>query len=83
MGCDFMVAITARFHILYILVLLEIGRRRIVHCNVTAHHTADWTMQQLREAYRASMRIAFCFMIATPPFLLNWIKRSKISELGA
>jgi putative transposase len=49
-ACDFMVAVTARFRILYIFVLLEIGSRRIVHCNVTAHPTADWTMQQFREA---------------------------------
>ena len=41
-ACDFMVAITARFRVLYILVLIEIGSRRIVHCSVTEHPTADW-----------------------------------------
>jgi len=49
-ACDFMVAITAPFRILYIFVLLEIGSRRILHCNVTAQPTADWTLQQFREA---------------------------------
>jgi putative transposase len=27
------------------------GRRRILHFNVTAHPTADWVMQQLRDAF--------------------------------
>jgi putative transposase len=49
-ACDFLVAVTARFQLLYVLVVMEIGSRRIVHCNVTAHPTAIWTMQQLREA---------------------------------
>ncbi len=29
---------------------MEVGTRRIVHGNVTAHATAAWTLQQLREA---------------------------------
>ncbi|HVT30075.1 MAG TPA: integrase core domain-containing protein, partial [Lacipirellulaceae bacterium] len=31
-------------------VALEIGSRRLVHFNVTEHPTAEWTLQQLREA---------------------------------
>jgi putative transposase len=49
-ACDFMVAVTVRFRILYILVVMEIGSRRILHFNVTDHPTAEWTLQQLREA---------------------------------
>jgi len=45
-----MVALTARFRILYIFVVMEIGSRRILQCNVTAHPTSEWTIQQLREA---------------------------------
>lgn len=45
-----MVAVTATFRILYIFVVMEIGSRRILHCNVTPHPTAEWTIQQLREA---------------------------------
>ena len=45
-----MVAVTARFQSLYIFVVMEIGSRRILHCNVTSFPTAQWTIQQLREA---------------------------------
>ena len=49
-ACDFLVVVTARFRTLYVFLLMEVGTRRIVHCNVTAHPTAEWTLQQFREA---------------------------------
>jgi len=49
-ACDFLVAVTARFRSLFVFVALEIGSRRILHCNVTAHPTAECTLQQLRDA---------------------------------
>jgi putative transposase len=50
LACDFMVAITVRFRVIYIFVVMEIGSRRILHCNATPYPTAEWTIQQLREA---------------------------------
>jgi len=47
---DFFVVITAAFRTLYVFVVMEIGSRQILHQNVTAHPTAEWTLQQLREA---------------------------------
>jgi putative transposase len=49
-ACDFMVVVTAKFQLLYVLLILELGSRRILHCNVAAHPTAEWTLQQVREA---------------------------------
>ncbi len=49
-ACDFCVVVTATFRLLYVFVVMEHRRRRILHCNVTAHPTAQWTLQQLREA---------------------------------
>jgi putative transposase len=49
-ACDFCVVVTATFRLLYVFVLMEHATRRILHVNVTAHPTASWTMQQLREA---------------------------------
>ena len=48
-ACDFFVSITARFRIFYVFVAMEIGSRRILHCNLTEHPTAEWTTQQFRE----------------------------------
>jgi putative transposase len=35
---------------LYVFVVIEHHSRRLIHCNVTAHPNAAWTLQQLREA---------------------------------
>jgi transposase InsO family protein len=48
---DFFTVPTLRFQVLYVFLVLAHDRRRIVHFNVTAHPTAEWTAQQLREAF--------------------------------
>lgn len=50
-ACDFFVAVTATFRMLYEFVVIEHGARRLLHLNVTAHPTAAWTLQQLRDAF--------------------------------
>jgi len=58
-ACDFCVVVTATFRLLYVFVLMEHATRRILHINVTAHPTAQWTLQQLREAIPADHRYRF------------------------
>jgi len=48
---DFFTVPTIRFQVLYVFLVMAHDRRRIVHFNVTAHPTADWTGQQLREGF--------------------------------
>jgi transposase InsO family protein len=48
---DFFTVPTLTFQLLYCFFVIEHGRRRVVHFNVTRHPTADWVMQQLREAF--------------------------------
>src|SRR5262249_8304690 len=46
---DFFVVVTASLRLVYVLVIMELGTRRILHFNVTQHPTAQWTLQQFRE----------------------------------
>jgi transposase InsO family protein len=48
---DFFTVPTIRFQVLYVVLVLAHERRRGVHFNPTAHPTAEWTAQQLREAF--------------------------------
>ena len=48
LACDFFVAVTATFRMLYVFVVIEHGTRRLAHVNVTTHPSAAWTLQQLR-----------------------------------
>ena len=48
---DFFVVPTVRLRVLFVLVVLAHDRRRVVHFNVTEHPTAQWTGQQIIEAF--------------------------------
>ena len=48
---DFFTVPTIRFQVLYVFLVLAHDRRRILHFNVTRHPTAEWTGQQLRNAF--------------------------------
>ena len=48
---DFFVVPTVGFRLLYVWFLIDHGRRRIIHFDVTTNPTAQWVIQQLREAF--------------------------------
>jgi len=54
---DFFTVPTVTFQLLYCFFVIEHGWRRILHFNVTEHPTAEWVVQQLREAFRKRVRI--------------------------
>jgi transposase InsO family protein len=62
MAADLFVVPTVTFRLLFVLVILEHDRRRIVHVAVTEHPTAAWTAQQLRNAFSEN---------ETPRYLLH------------
>src|SRR5262249_41501604 len=48
---DFFTVHMAWFEILFVFIVLAHDRRRVVHFNVTAHPSAEWTAQQMLEAF--------------------------------
>ena len=48
---DFFTVPTATFRVLYVFFVIHHARRTVLHVRVTAHPTAAWVTQQLREAF--------------------------------
>jgi putative transposase len=48
---DFLLVPTLRHTVLFVLVILAHHRRRVVHFNITEHPTAQWTAQQVVDAF--------------------------------
>ena len=48
---DFFTVPTLTFQLLYCFFVIEHGHRRILHFNITRHPSAEWVVQQLREAF--------------------------------
>jgi putative transposase len=56
---DFFTVPTVNFKLLYCFFVIEHGRRKILHSNVTHHPTSDWIVQQLREAFPEAGRYRY------------------------
>jgi transposase InsO family protein len=50
-SADFFVVPTVSFRVLFVFIVLAHHRRRVIHFNVTAHPTSEWTAQQITEAF--------------------------------
>ena len=48
---DFFVVPTLTFRLLYVFIVLAHQRRRVIHFNVTAHPSSEWTARQIAEAF--------------------------------
>jgi len=79
-ACDFCVAITATFRMLYVFVVMEHASRRLLHVNVTAHPTAAWTLQQLREAVPSNH--SYRFLIHDRDSIFTQALDRSIGNLG-
>ncbi len=79
-ACDFCVVVTATFRMLYVFLVIEHQTRRILHSNVTAHPTAPWTLQQLREAIPSDH--AYRFLIHDRDSIFSRALDRSIRNLG-
>jgi len=59
---DLFVVPTITFRLVYGFFVIHHGRRQVLHVNVTEHPTADWVIQQLREAllWEATAKYLIC-----------------------
>jgi hypothetical protein len=48
---DFFVVPTVTHNVLFVLLIMAYERRRLVHFNITEHSTAEWTAQQVIDAF--------------------------------
>src|SRR5215471_19503047 len=48
---DFLTVHSIWFEVLFVFIVLAHDRRRVVHFNVTAYPTAEWTARQMPEAF--------------------------------
>jgi putative transposase len=79
-ACDFCVVVTATFRLLFVFVVMEHAGRKIPHVNVTAHPTAAWTLQQLREA--VSVDHGYRFLIHDRDSIFSQQLDQQVGHLG-
>ena len=77
---DFFTVPTATFRILFCFVVLRHHRRTVVHFNVTANPTAQWTAQQLIEAFPE--QTAPRFLIRDRDSIYGEFFRQRIKNMG-
>jgi hypothetical protein len=79
-ACDFLVTVTCGLRLLYVLVVMEHGSRRLIHYNVTAHPTALWTRQQLREALGYETR--YRYLVHDRDKIFSWQLDNCVESFG-
>jgi putative transposase len=79
-ACDFCTVVTATFRLLYVFVVIEHATRRILHVSVTAHPTALWTRQQLRDAIPSNHD--YYFLIHDRDAIFSQELDQRIGHLG-
>ena len=77
---DFFTIPTVNFRVLYCFIVLRHDRRRTIHFNVTAHPTAEWTAQQIVEAFPDEE--APRFVIRDRDGIYGQIFQTRVASMG-
>ena len=78
---DFFTVVTARFQVLYVFVVISLGRRRLVHVGVTAHPSAAWAGQRIVEA-TIDAEYAPRFLVHDRDSIFGDLFRRRVRGLG-
>ncbi len=76
---DFFTVPTIFFKVLYVLILIDHERRRIVHFNVTTNPTSKWVIQQIRDAFPWDSSPRFLLHDRDPLFMAS---QSSLKKMG-
>ena len=77
---DFFTVQTIRLRVLFVFLVIEHRRRRVLHFGVTEHPTAEWTGQQVIDAF--SERDAKRYLIRDRDSIYSHEFRRRIQSLG-
>jgi transposase InsO family protein len=77
---DFFTVPTIRFGVLHIFLVLAHDRRRVLHFKVTANPTAEWTAQQITEAFPEDT--APRYMIRDRDSIYGDVFRGRVKAMG-
>ena len=77
---DFFTVPTATLRLLFTFVVLRHDRRQVVHFNVTAHPTAEWTAQQIVEAFPFDEVPRF--LIRDRDSIYGVVFRNRVNHMG-
>ncbi len=77
---DFFIVPTIRNTVLFVLLVLAHDRRRVVHFNVTEHPTAQWSAQQIVEAFPWDS--APTYLLRDRDQVCGAVFRQRVASLG-
>jgi hypothetical protein len=80
---DFFAVSDSDFKLLYCFFVIEHGRRRILHFNVTTRPTSEWVVQQLRKAFPESGQYRYAIFERDAKFnegVIAFLKATSLSR---